>query len=72
MMIEDQVRFPFMIVTNGTVFDRRVERVLDRLPCTISMSLDGATAETVESIRRNARFDDIMANPRRYFKISVF
>ena len=62
MMIEEQLRFPIMVVTNGTVFNQRVERVLDQLPCTISVSLDGATAATVEAIRLNARFNDIMAN----------
>ena len=66
MMIEDGLQFPFMIVTNGTIFNERVERVLDKLPCSISVSLDGATPETVESIRRNARFDDIMANLEKF------
>jgi MoaA/NifB/PqqE/SkfB family radical SAM enzyme len=66
MMIEDGIHIPCIISTNGTIFDKRVERILDRLPCHITVSLDGATRQTVESIRRNARFDEVMANISRF------
>ena len=68
MMIEDGLRTPFFVTTNGTVFDRRVERVLEHLPCTVSVSLDGATRQTVESIRRNAKFDVVMKNIRKFIE----
>ena len=64
MMIEDGLSTQSLIVTNGTQFNERIVRVLSSLPCSVSISLDGATKETVESIRLNARFDDMLANIR--------
>lgn len=66
MMIDDSLATPSHIVTNGTIFNKRVERILSSLPCSISVSLDGATKQTVESIRRNARFDDVMVNIKQF------
>lgn len=65
-MIEDRLAVPCHVTTNGTQWNARVERVLDLLPVAISISVDGATRETVESIRVNARFDEVMANVRRF------
>lgn len=66
MMIEENTRFLCIVSTNGTVRNDRVERILDELPCMLVVSLDGATRATVESIRRNARFDEVMANVRHF------
>jgi MoaA/NifB/PqqE/SkfB family radical SAM enzyme len=54
------------IVTNGTVWNERVERVLERLPVHVAMSIDGATRETFEKIRVNAKYDTFMANCRKF------
>lgn len=68
MLIEDHLEPTCTIVTNGTVYGKRVERILDRLSFVVSISLDGATKQTVESIRRNARFETIMQNVDRFSK----
>src|SRR5262249_50045574 len=65
MMIEDGVRFPSHVTTNGTVFNRRVERILESLDIGISISLDGITKQTIEAIRRNARYETLMYNLSR-------
>jgi|HubBroStandDraft_6_1064221.scaffolds.fasta_scaffold32024_3 radical SAM protein with 4Fe4S-binding SPASM domain len=66
MLIEDAVQLPCHVTTNGTVFNARVERVLDALPVGIAMSLDGFTKETVEGIRVNARYEVLMQNLTRF------
>ena len=42
------------ITTNGTIWNDRVERLLDALPISIMVSVDGCTKETFESIRVGA------------------
>ncbi len=74
MMIADGLTTHTHIVTNGTQLNDRVVRVLSALPCTVSISLDGATKETVESIRLNANFDEILGNIRtiqQYSKVEL-
>jgi MoaA/NifB/PqqE/SkfB family radical SAM enzyme len=66
MLIEDSVPLPCHVTTNGTVFNRRVERVLDRLPIGVAISIDGFKRETVESIRVNARYEAMQENVRRF------
>jgi radical SAM protein with 4Fe4S-binding SPASM domain len=68
MMIELGLGTLCHVTTNGTQFNSRVERVLDALPFSFQISIDGATAATVESIRRNARFDEVLANARRFLE----
>ncbi len=50
------------VTTNGTQWSPRVERILDSLPLTIVLSLDGCDAETYESIRIGSNFDTVMTN----------
>ncbi|MFO0944800.1 MAG: twitch domain-containing radical SAM protein [Planctomycetota bacterium] len=66
MLIEDGLTPNCHITTNGTVFSDRVERVLTHLPVSINVSADGATKETFESIRTNAKFEKVMRNFRRF------
>lgn len=66
MMIEDGLQTSCCATTNGTVYDRRVERILEALPVTIIISLDGCTRETYEAIRRNADFDAVLSNLARF------
>jgi MoaA/NifB/PqqE/SkfB family radical SAM enzyme len=66
MMIEDKLQTSCIITTNGTKWDAKVERVLDHLPVSIVFSIDGATRETLESIRLGARFDLLMENAKRF------
>jgi radical SAM protein with 4Fe4S-binding SPASM domain len=66
LMIEDGVVIPCHVTTNGTQWNSKVERVLEALPCSISVSLDGATKATVEKIRVNADFDVVRANVEKF------
>jgi hypothetical protein len=66
MLIDMGVAVPCHVTTNGTVYDARVERLLWSLPFNFSISIDGVTKETVESIRVHARYDRLMENLRRF------
>jgi len=55
---------PVGLVTNGTLLTRkRAERLVDN-PCVhyLAVSIDGATKETYESIRVNARWEKLVEN----------
>lgn len=66
MMMEDRLRIPCHVTTNGTQYNDRVAQVLERVPISFSVSVDGMTKETVESIRVNAPFEAVMENFRRF------
>jgi radical SAM protein with 4Fe4S-binding SPASM domain len=66
MMIEERVTPRVHVITNGTQWNRRIERVLEALPMDVSVSIDGTTAATVESVRVNARFATVMDNAARF------
>jgi MoaA/NifB/PqqE/SkfB family radical SAM enzyme len=55
-----------MVITNATQWTPRVQRLFDRLPMAINVSLDGITAPTFESIRVGAELDTVLANLDRY------
>ncbi|HXA80773.1 MAG TPA: radical SAM protein [Opitutaceae bacterium] len=65
-MIADDLAAPCHVTTNGTQYNSRVERVLEHLPMSFSVSMDGATKATLESIRVNAKYEEVMANARRF------
>ena len=66
MLIEDSLRIPCHVTTNGTQFNAKVERVLENLPLSIAVSMDGATKATVETIRKNARYEEVIENFKRF------
>lgn len=66
MMIEDGIDIPCHVTTNGTQWGPRVERILDAFRVPLSISIDGMTKATVESIRVNADFDKVIENTRRF------
>jgi MoaA/NifB/PqqE/SkfB family radical SAM enzyme len=66
MMIEMGLQTPCHVTTNGTHYNAKVERVLDKLPFSFSISMDGVTKKTVESIRVNAVFEELRANFQRF------
>ena len=65
MMVEVAPSVRCHITTNGTQFNARVERFMEKLNFDFAVSLDGATKETVEKIRVNANFDEQMSILRR-------
>ena len=66
LMIADKLSIPCHVTTNGSQYNPKVERVLEALPLSLSVSIDGATKETFEKIRGNADFERIMANLHRF------
>jgi radical SAM protein with 4Fe4S-binding SPASM domain len=51
------------VVTNGTLLTARIiERILDAEITTLTVSIDGGTAEVYESIRIGARLERVLAN----------
>ena len=54
------------ITTNGTQWSARVERVLDDLEPGITVSIDGMTSETFESIRVGAELETVLTNLDRF------
>lgn len=70
MLIEDGLETPCHVTTNGTQFNAKVERILERLPVSFSISMDGVTNETVERVRVNAEFETVRENFRRFHEYS--
>ena len=66
LLIELDDRPLCSLTTNGTIWNERVEHVLDHLDNHISVSIDGMTPETLESIRVGASFDTVMRNIDRF------
>jgi molybdenum cofactor biosynthesis enzyme MoaA len=65
MMVEVAPAVNCHITTNGTQYNPRVERFMQKLNFGFAVSLDGATKKTVESIRVNADFEEQMAILKR-------
>ncbi len=65
-MIAEGLAIPCHVTTNGTQYNSRVERVLEHVPMSFSVSMDGATKTTLESIRVNAKYEEVMENARRF------
>lgn len=66
MMVAEKLSTPCHVTTNGTQLNSRVRKVMDDLPFSISVSLDGATKETVERIRVNTDFDVLMRHVKHF------
>ncbi|MBL8774579.1 MAG: SPASM domain-containing protein [Acidimicrobiales bacterium] len=54
------------VTTNGTVWNERVERVLDAIPMQITFSMDGVSAATNEAIRVGTDQAEVLANLGRF------
>ena len=65
MMVEAAPHVRCHVTTNGTIFNPRVAKFMEKLSFSFAVSLDGATRKTVESIRVNADFDAQLVNLRR-------
>jgi organic radical activating enzyme len=66
LMAETGCRARLQVTTNGTVWNERVQRLLERFQVDVTVSIDGATASTYEAIRRGASFDVVAANIDRF------
>ncbi len=68
LLIEDRLTPRCEITTNGTQYNAQVERVLEHLPVSINVSLDGATPATVAALRRNAQLDQVLTNFAKFHR----
>lgn len=58
------------ITTNGTVFNKTVQRILERLNCQVIISLDSVHKATYEQIRVNAKMERTLENVESFVQIS--
>jgi len=65
-MIDLGLQVECNVTTNGTQWTQRVQRVLEQLPFSIGISIDGTTPDTVELIRSGASYQKIMQNLRNF------
>lgn len=66
MLIEDRLAPMCHVTTNGTIWNEKVERVLDLLPVSVNVSMDGVTRETFERLRVNAKWDVVLENLEKF------
>ncbi|OWY62851.1 hypothetical protein B7486_56205, partial [cyanobacterium TDX16] len=57
-----------LVTTNGTIWNDRVERLLRDLDLSVTVSVDGATRETYESIRVGADWDVLQDHLGRFLE----
>jgi len=66
MILEDGLTIPCHVTTNASQYNAKVERILEALPISLSISVDGATKQTVEKIRVNCNYDEYFRNIQRF------
>lgn len=69
LLIERGWRPAIDVVTNTSVFDDRVERYLRALEMDVTLSIDGVTKETFESIRVGTDHAESWANVDRFLEV---
>lgn len=62
LLIELNPACDVSVTTNGTVFNKAVKRVLERLNCQVIISLDSVNKPTYEQIRINAKMERTLEN----------
>ncbi len=66
MMIEQGLAIPCHVTTNASQYSDKVKQVLDSLPISFTVSIDGTTRETFEKIRMNSNFEEVFENLHRF------
>lgn len=66
-MIELNPNHHISIQTNATVLNERVKNILERLNASIAISIDAVSKDLLESIRKNANWEEVKTN-LEYFK----
>ena len=66
LILELGLDLELQVTTNGTVWNERVEQVLDDLAMQITFSIDGVTASTNESVRAGTDHAEVLANLDRF------
>lgn len=68
MIIEEKLRIPCHVTTNGSQYNAKVERILEYLPISLTLSIDGRSKETYEKVRLNSNYDETFRNLYRFRK----
>lgn len=58
------------ITSNGTVLNQKVKAALEGLKVSLILSIDSFEKDTFESIRKNAKFGQVMANLRYFSRLA--
>ena len=70
LIIEINPTCEISITTNGTVYNSRVKRVLEKLTCQINISLDSISKPSYEAIRVNAKLERTLANLDAFMEVN--
>ena len=70
LLIELNPTCEVFITTNGTVLNKTVERILERLNCQVIISLDSINKSTYEQIRINAKMEKTLENVDALMRIN--
>lgn len=70
LLVEEGLTTRCHATTNGTQWTPRVERILSMLPVDVAISLDAATQETYEAIRRGSSWVQVRRNLDRFLEWS--
>ena len=65
-LLEQKSQTLCYIQTNGTIYNDKIGRYLENLNINLSVSLDAATKEIYEKIRRNAQYDRVISNIEKF------
>ncbi len=57
------------VITNGTQWNDRIERLLNDLRFDVAISIDAAEKEVLERIRKNVVYEELMKNIDRFSKV---
>lgn len=64
MMIEDSLKTPCHVTTNGTQYNSRIEKILEVIPMGLAVSIDAVRKSTYEEIRINGRYESLLQHLR--------
>lgn len=67
-MLELNPGIQFFVITNGSVWNNRIARMLERGHFEIAISIDSLQKEKLERIRKHSRYEKVMANIKRFNK----
>ena len=57
------------MATNGMVYNKRVQEILDKCDIRMNISIDGFTKETYEKVRLGAKYETTLKNIERFIEI---
>lgn len=69
-VIKSNSKCKFLIQTNGTIFNSRIENIINKGHFSFNMSLDSLNKSTYETIRKGAIFEKSMQNLTKFQQIA--